>query len=110
MVLSPTGESCGINKNMGNELYQHIPPEKTIYSAHVEDRQMSMSVWMATEGGSRCPLCGKFAKSGQLGNLSYTIVQPTEWSAIGLGYTWMHKPNFIHVSAYGHLPGKGCNR
>lgn len=52
---------------------------------------LSFGAWLATAGGTRCPMCGKFAKPSDLGFIG------------GSG------PN-IHVTAYGHLPGKGCNR
>ena len=52
---------------------------------------MSMSVFFATDGGTRCPLCGRFAKQEHLGNLSFKI------------------PNG-YVSLYGHLTGYGCNK
>jgi len=55
---------------------------------------MDYGTFMATEGGRKCPLCGKYAKKGTVGNLSF-ICRPG--GAI------------IHVSMYGHLPGYGCN-
>lgn len=50
-----------------------------------------MAVWYATEGGRKCPQCGRYAKSDELG-----------WIGI-------HAPGMI-VDMYGHLPGTGCNR
>ena len=55
---------------------------------------MDYGTFMATEGGRKCPLCGKYAKRGTVGNLSF-ICRPG--GAI------------IHISMYGHLPGYGCN-
>ena len=58
------------------------------------DHGMDYGTFMATEGGRRCPMCGKYAKKGTVGNLSFT-------ADIGGGWT--------HISMYGHLPGYGCN-
>jgi predicted nucleic acid-binding Zn ribbon protein len=55
-------------------------------------QRMSMMMWMATEGGRRCPQCGKFAKADDLGNLSFVL------------------DNGGRVTMFGHKPGKGCNR
>ena len=52
--------------------------------------KLSMSVWCATEGGRKCPMCGRYAKEEELG-----------WAG-GIG------PDVI-VDMYGHLPGFGCN-
>lgn len=51
--------------------------------------------WLATEGGRKCPACGKYAKADELG---YT------------GGTIMLSGVLAHISSYGHLPGYGCNR
>ncbi len=52
---------------------------------------LDMMTWLHTEGGRKCPLCGKYARPSELG-----------WvGARGRG---------IVVDAYGHLPGFGCNR
>lgn len=56
-----------------------------------EKLQMSMAAWLETDGGRRCPQCGKFAKKNDLGDLSFAITGG-------------------RVSAYGHLPGFGCNK
>lgn len=53
--------------------------------------EMSMMTWMATEGGRKCPACGKYAK------------------AKDLGWIGSNTPKLC-VDMYGHLPGKGCNR
>jgi predicted nucleic acid-binding Zn ribbon protein len=53
--------------------------------------KMSMMAWLATEGGRKCPACGKYAKAEQL------------------GYTGFKTAGMI-VNSYGHLPGYGCNR
>lgn len=52
---------------------------------------MGMLTSMATEGGRKCPMCGRYAKSRELGWLGF------------------NSPNLC-VGAYGHLPGKGCNK
>ena len=58
-------------------------------------REMSMMTWIATEGGRKCPACGRYAKADELG---YT----GGWLKTGAAV--------IHVSSYGHLKGFGCNR
>ena len=58
-------------------------------------RELSMMAWMATEGGRKCPQCGKYAKQSELG---YT----GGLCEIGGVLT--------HISSYGHLFGYGCNR
>lgn len=63
--------------------------------AGTEKPQMSMSAWLATDGGRRCPMCGKFSKADELGFV---------------GGTYETDGIVAHISAYGHLPGYGCNR
>jgi hypothetical protein len=58
-------------------------------------REMTMMTWMATEGGRKCPACGKYAKAEHLGFTG-------GYSNIG--------GSVVHVSSYGHLPGHGCNQ
>jgi len=58
------------------------------------DHGMDFGTFMATEGGRKCPQCGKYAKKGTVGNLSFI-------AEIGNG--------LAHISMYGHLPGHGCN-
>jgi hypothetical protein len=58
-------------------------------------REMGMMAWLATEGGRKCPACGKYAKAEELG---YT------------GGTMMMGGVLTHISSYGHLEGYGCNR
>ena len=53
-------------------------------------RELTMMEFLATEGGRKCPACGKYAKKSEL------------------GFTGFSAPG-IHVSSYGHLPGFGCN-
>jgi hypothetical protein len=53
--------------------------------------EMSMGTWLATEGGRKCPMCGRYAKARELGWLGCNT--PT-----------------LCLDIYGHLPGKGCNR
>lgn len=58
------------------------------------DHGMSFGLFMATEGGRKCPQCGKYAKRDELGNLSFKTQFPHGWA---------------HISMFGHLPGYGCN-
>jgi len=58
-------------------------------------RELSMMAWLATEGGRKCPQCGRFAKADELG---YT------------GGSYNIGGVLTHISSYGHLPGYGCNR
>lgn len=67
--------------------------EQPASHAH-DDHGMNYATFMSTEGGRKCPMCGKYAKKGTVGNLSFT-------ADIGGGWA--------HVSMYGHLPGHGCN-
>ena len=57
-------------------------------------KQMGMICWLATEGGRKCPQCGRYAKPETLGNLSFY----TTGSIVA------------RISMYGHLPGYGCNQ
>jgi len=54
-----------------------------------------MMAWYATEGGRKCPACGKYAKASELGSTGGMV-------EIG-GF-------LIHISSYGHLKGHGCNK
>ena len=56
---------------------------------------MDMMLWYATEGGRKCPMCGRYAKSAELGFLGGTVMQGA---------------SVIHLDAYGHLPGFGCHK
>jgi len=58
------------------------------------DHGMDYGTFMATEGGRKCPMCGRYAKTEELGNLSFTTEIDGSWA---------------HLSMYGHLPGYGCN-
>lgn len=58
-------------------------------------REMGMMAWLATEGGRKCPVCGRYAKESELG---YTGGYINTGGVIA------------HISSYGHLPGYGCNR
>lgn len=49
----------------------------------------SFSLWLATEGLRRCPLCGRFAKAEELGSVGFVL-------------------GAVITTAFGHLPGKGC--
>lgn len=53
--------------------------------------EMPMMTWIATEGGRKCPQCGKYAKQSELGFIGGTVRN-------------------MHLSIYGHLPGFGCNK
>lgn len=53
--------------------------------------KMEMMQWYATEGGRKCPMCGRYAKAEDLGDLS----------------RWIGN---ARVSAYGHIEGRGCNK
>lgn len=53
--------------------------------------KLTMMAWLATEGGRKCPMCGRYAKEAEL------------------GFVGSSGPEF-HISAYGHLPGFGCNK
>lgn len=56
-----------------------------------QKHEMNMGTWMATEGGRKCPMCGRYAKAKEL------------------GWVGCNTPT-ICLDMYGHLPGKGCNR
>ena len=58
-------------------------------------RELSMMAWLSTEGGRKCPACGKYAKAEELGYTGGYI------NAGGV---------IAHISSYGHLEGYGCNR
>ena len=58
-------------------------------------REMTMMVWLATEGGRKCPACGRYASAEELGSTG--------------GY-FNDGQIVCHISSYGHLPGFGCNR
>lgn len=77
----------------GNDDRTDAPLHKTVEGAEAHP-QMSMMLWMATEGGRKCPQCGRYAKSETLGDLSFSTT-----GAI-----------VSRISMYGHLPGHGCNK
>ena len=54
-------------------------------------RELTFMEFISTEGGRKCPACGKYARTAEL------------------GFTGFSAPG-IHVSSYGHLPGFGCNK
>ena len=58
---------------------------------------LDLTAFFATEGGRKCPLCGRYARPGEVGDLS-------EWLCDGAGR------RIARVSRYGHLPGYGCNK
>lgn len=53
--------------------------------------KLSMMAWLATEGGRKCPMCGRYAKEAELGFIGGS-------------------ESGFHISAYWHLPGFGCNK
>lgn len=57
---------------------------------------LGMMAWLATEGGRKCPMCGRYAKEAELGNLSQSFRD--------------RDGSWCHISMYGHLPGFGCNQ
>lgn len=52
---------------------------------------MTMTMWIATEGGRKCPICGRYAKRDDLGDLSFG----------GKG---------LLVTVYGHKNGCGTKK
>jgi hypothetical protein len=66
-------------------------PTPTRPEAPTSRPKLDMMTFLATEGGRKCPNCGRYAKPEQL------------------GWVGLHGPGII-VDAYGHLPGFGCNR
>lgn len=56
---------------------------------------MGMMAWMATEGGRKCPQCGRYARPSELGSIGGRC-------SVG--------GNVTIISMYGHLPGFGCNK
>lgn len=58
---------------------------------------MTMMEWYATEGGRKCPECGRYAKSSELG-FTGGFMYDESGKRIG------------HIASYGHLPGFGCNK
>ena len=75
----------GLNAELGDK-----PLLKMITDGSIKPK-LSMMAWLATDGGRKCPMCGRYAKDTELGFIG------------GSG------PR-IHISAYGHLPGFGCNK
>ena len=59
--------------------------------------QITMMQFLATEGGRKCPLCGRYARPHELGDLSETFYDLTGRCQ-------------GRVSRYGHRPGYGCNQ
>lgn len=63
-------------------------------SATQPERELTMMESMATEGGRKCPECGRYAKASELGFTGGNIY-------VG--------GSPVHITSYGHLPGYGCN-
>jgi hypothetical protein len=59
--------------------------------------KISTMTFMATEGGRKCPHCGRYAKFTELGWVGTHFTDPR-----GL-------PSVI-LDSYGHLKGYGCNK
>jgi len=59
--------------------------------------ELTMLGWYATEGGRKCPECGRYAKPSELG-FTGGFMYDKDGNRIG------------HISSYGHLPGYGCNK
>jgi len=55
------------------------------------DHGLDMMTWIATEGGRKCPWCGRYARASEL------------------GWRGFRGPGLV-VDGYGHLPGYGCNK
>ncbi len=55
---------------------------------------LSFGVWLATEGGRKCPQCGRYAKAKELGFI---------------GGRYCAGKIVGHITMYGHLHGFGCN-
>jgi len=72
-----------IESNNGGLLKRVVRPRRK--------HDMSIATWMATEGGRKCPMCGRYSKAKDLGWIGCNT--PT-----------------LCLDMYGHLPGKGCNR
>ena len=68
----------------------YAQPEVVAKAEQREREQMGMMAFLATDGGRRCPQCGRFAKHEDLGSIG-----GRDGDAV--------------VSMYGHLPGRGCN-
>jgi hypothetical protein len=79
---------------MKARIKQPTPPVLLPTTGFEARPQMGMMCWMATEGGRKCPQCGRYAKQETLGNLSFY----TTGSVVA------------RISMYGHLPGYGCNQ
>lgn len=68
----------------------HAPEFKTTPAAS----PLSFGVWLATEGGRKCPRCGRYAKTVELGYIGGRF---RVGKTVGI------------LTMYGHLPGFGCN-
>ena len=58
-------------------------------------RELTMMEFLSTEGGRKCPACGRYAKTRELGFTG---------GYINVGGV------IAHISSYGHVTGYGCNR
>lgn len=85
--LNKTSELSGVGLNAGLD---DEPLLIAVTDGSIKPK-LSMMAWLATEGGRKCPMCGRYAKEDELGFIG--------GSSPGL-----------HISAYGHLPGFRCNK
>ena len=79
-----------INKAVGRFRDSKTPDVLMLADESIKPK-LSMMAWLSTEGGRKCPMCGRYARQDELGFIGGS----------GPGY---------HISAYGHLPGFGCNK
>lgn len=75
----------GLNDRLGDEPLLMMVTDGSIKP------KLSMMACLSTEGGRKCPMCGRYAKAEEIGFIGGS------------------SPGF-HISAYGHLPGFGCNK
>jgi len=72
------------------------PEEQDLRACAAEDAHaMTMLMWISTEGGRKCPQCGRYASRGDLKDLSYSARHDDG--------------RHTHVSMFGHAAGRGCN-
>lgn len=70
--------------------------------------EMSMMQFLATEGGRKCPMCCRYARSEELGYLGARFDEPAAYSVATREPT--HWRTVAIMDGYGHLPGFGCNK
>lgn len=72
------------------------------------ENKMGMMQWLSTEGGRKCPQCGRYAKPSELGFVGFDIIEPSAWSIRTREVT--HWSRVVIADIFGHLPGFGCNK